>query len=160
MKRYPIYVILALLVGCAADDHNPDTIIIEDGMNYYGKKIDERKAVRLPEFDVLAGNTDTLYVKLKAGISEVSLEDGSWFRINLHNGQRMLVKFEGDAFQIPADAGGKHVLIEGKTYLQTLSEDAMKKLAKEAGELQWIIDTISGAHIQRTFIATSVVITE
>ncbi|MBL4752973.1 MAG: DUF4920 domain-containing protein [Flavobacteriales bacterium] len=159
MQRYLSYIVLALVMGCSAN-HDPDTILIEDGLNYYGKKIDDKKAVQLPEFDVLAGNTDTLYVKLKAGISDVSLEDGSWFRINLHNGKRMLVKFKDNAFQIPTDVSGKHVLIEGETYLDNLSEDIRKKLANDAGELQWIIDTVSGAQVHRIFIATSVVITE
>ena len=155
------YILLLLVIGCTSNDNSSyETVIIEDGKNYFGKKINDHKAVGLQEFDVLANNTDTLFIKLKAGISEVCLEDGCWFRINLYNGKRMIVTFENDAFVIPTDVAGRHIMIEGKAYLQTRSEDEMKKFAIQAGEIQWVIDTIQGPHIQRTFIARSAVITE
>ena len=162
MLRKITYILFVFLVGCTSGDRNnrQSTILIEDGKNYFGKKINDHKSVGLKEFDVLANNTDTLFVKLKAGISEVCQEDGCWFRINLHNGKRMIVLFDKDVYGIPKDVAGKHVMIEGKSYLQTRSEDEMKRFAKQAGELQWIIDTIKGTHIQRTFIAIGTVITE
>lgn len=162
MRYLLLYIYLVLTLGCDLNSGKggQEIILIEDGMNYYGKKINDRKAVALDEFDILANNTDTLFVKLKAGISEVCQEDGCWFRINLHSGKRMIVKIENDAFVIPSDVSGKHVLIEGKSFIETVPEDVMKHYAKQAGELQWIIDTIHGDHIERIFIASSVVITE
>ena len=160
MRSILAYIFILLFVGCAPKGVKRDAVIIEDGKNYYGKKINDHKVVELEEFDVLAKNTDTLYVKLKAGISEVCLEDGCWFRINLHDRHRMIVEIENDAFSIPTDMAGRHVMIEGKTYMQMRTEEEMKRFAMQAGELQWIIDTISGAHYQRTFLATSAVITE
>ena len=155
------YILLLLVIGCTSNDNSGyETVLIEDGKNYFGKKINDHRAVGLQEFDVLANNTDTLFIKLKAGISEVCLEDGCWFRINLYSGKRMIVMFENDAFVIPTDVAGRHMVIEGKTYLQTRSEDEMKKFAIQAGEIQWVIDTIQGPHIQRTFIAKSAVIME
>lgn len=155
------YILILLLAGCGSSgEGKQDVVVIEDGKSYFGKKINDHKVVELEEFDVLAKNTDTLFVKLKAGVSEVCIEDGCWFRINLYDRHRMIVEIENDAFTIPTDAAGKHVMIDGKTFIQTRSEEEMKRFAKEAGELQWIIDTIHGTHIQRTFIAKSVVITE
>ena len=98
-------ILFVFIIGCGpfANNSDPETILIEDGRNYYGKKINSKKAVELAEFDVLANNTDTLFVKLKAGISEVCQEDGCWFRINLNSGKRMIVHFKDDNFVIPKD---------------------------------------------------------
>ena len=151
---------MAIACDLNSGDKGRDVIVIEDGMNYYGKKINDRKAVGLEEFNILAANTDTLTVKLKAGISEVCQEDGCWFRINLHNGRRMVVHIKDNAFVIPTDMAGRHVMIQGDTYQETITEAVMKKYAVQAGELQWIIDTTHGDHPPRMFVATSVVITE
>ena len=158
--RLPLYLVIVLALGCVPNNASHEVIIIEDGLNYYGKKINDKKAVGLAEFDILANNTDTLSVKLKAGVSEVCQDDGCWFRINLHNGRRMVVHIKDEAFVIPIDVAGKHVMVEGYTYLESVSENVMKKYASQAGELQWIIDTIQGEHLQRMFVASSVVITE
>jgi hypothetical protein len=161
MRLACAYILLSVLAACTPNKQpGYAPVVIEDGKNYFGKKINEHKSVGLQEFDILANNTDTLFIKLKAGISEVCLEDGCWFRINLYNGERMIVTFENEAFVIPTDVAGKHVLIEGKTYLETMSEDDMKKLAVQAGEIQWVIDTIRGPHIQRTFVAKGAVIVQ
>ena len=161
MRLACAYILLSVLAACTPNKQpGYAPVVIEDGKNYFGKKINEHKSVGLQEFDILANNTDTLFIKLKAGISEVCLEDGCWFRINLYNGKRMIVTFENEAFVIPTDVAGKHVLIEGKTYLETMSEDEMKKLAVQAGEIQWVIDTIRGPHIQRTFVAKGAVIVQ
>lgn len=162
MRILSLSISILLIIGCtpSSRDSRRDVIVIEDGKSYYGKKIDDHKAVDLAEFNILARNTDTLSVKLKAGISEVCQEDGCWFRINLHNGHRMVVHIKDEAFVIPTGMAGRHVMIEGKTYQETVPELEMKKYASQAGELQWIIDTIHGAHPQRMFVASSVVITE
>jgi len=156
-----VYILLIVLVACAPNKQpSYAPVVIEDGRNYFGKKINERRSVGLQEFDILANNTDTLFIKLKAGISEVCLEDGCWFRINLYNGERMIVMFDNEAFVIPTDVAGRHVVVEGMTYLESRSEDEMKKFAAQSGEIQRVIDTIQGPQIQRTFVAKGAVIIE
>ncbi len=155
--------IVLILISCSSTSNEEvitREIIIEDGLNYYGEKFDQKDAIDLKEFMVLAENTDTLEIKLNVGINEVCQAKGCWIMVNLLGGEKMIVSFKENNLFIPKDVAGKSCSILGKTFLRSVSVEMQKQYAKDLGEQVILVDTISEPIIQRCFIAKGIIIKE
>jgi len=153
--------IVLILISCSStsnEEVSTREIIIEDGLNYYGEKFNQKDAIDLKEFMVLAENTDTLEIKLNVGINEVCQAKGCWIMVNLLGGEKMIVSFKENNLFIPKDVAGKSSSILGKTFLRSVSVEMQKQYAKDLGEQVMLVDTISEPIIQRCFIAKGIII--
>jgi len=161
LNKYLILLIILGIWACSSNDEiNTQKIIIEDGMNYYGKEFNQKGVVSLKEFVVLAENTDTLDIKLKIGISEVCQSMGCWMKVNLIDGAKMIVSFKEHKLLIPKDVAGKTCIINGRTFLRSISADMQKQYAKDLGDKSEAVDTIIAPIVQRFFIANGIIIKE
>ena len=77
---------------------------------------------------------DSINSKMKATVAEVCQAKGCWMKLNLENGEQVMVKFKDYGFFMPKDIQGKEVVINGKAYVNEVSVDEQRHYAEDAGD--------------------------
>lgn len=177
MKRY-VYVLLALLTCVACKEsvtanQNKDTIAstydkqgahaneVAQQSPYasFGAKISAESAMKPGEIaekyaDLKEG--DTALVKFEAPINSVCKSKGCWMRLDA-GGEEVFVKFKDYGFFVPLDAEGE-AIVEGKAFLEEVTVDELRHLAKDAGKTQAEIAAITTPKRELRFMADGVLI--
>lgn len=102
------------------------------------------------------GKKDTLTTGFKAKVREVCQMRGCWVRLELENNETVLVDFKDYGFFVPKDIAGKEMWVEGKAYLNELSESNHRHLARDAGASEKEIKAIKGTSVMPGFTASGV----
>jgi len=165
MKSFNILLVfLVLLVGCK-NQQKPSKQNEIGGIdkNYasFGKVIDFRGAIAgediLEKFKSLE-DTDTLLTKFSAKVTDVCKSKGCWMKLNLNNGEEVMVKFKDYGFFVPKDIEGMEVIVNGIAFIDIMSIEDQKHYAKDAGESQEDIDLIKESKRTYEFEADGVLI--
>jgi len=77
---------------------------------------------------------DSILFKIKATVNSVCQAKGCWMRLDLENGQEMMVKFKDYGFFVPKDIAGKEVVVNGKAFIEEMSVDEQRHYAEDAGK--------------------------
>jgi hypothetical protein len=165
MKSFNILLVfLVLLVGCKNQQkpskHN-DIVTIEKNYASFGKVIDISGAIEgediLGKFKSLE-DSDTLMTKFSAKVTDVCKAKGCWMKLNLKNGEEVMVKFKDYGFFVPKDIEGMEVIVNGIAFVDNMSIEDQKHYAKDAGESQEDIDRIKESKRTYEFEADGVLI--
>ncbi|WP_297792328.1 DUF4920 domain-containing protein [uncultured Eudoraea sp.] len=156
MKSFNIFlVVLVLLTGCK-DQKKPsnpgENQEVERNYASFGKAIDGESALGSDEMfgkyqSLLA--TDTLNLKFEATVNDVCKSKGCWMKLNLKNGEEVMVKFKDYGFFVPKDIEGKEVIVNGIAFLDYMSIEDQKHYAEDAGESEEMINQIT--EIKKTY---------
>lgn len=91
---------------------------------------------------------DTINTKVTASINEVCSKKGCWMKLDLGNGEEMMVRFKDYGFFMPLNAEGD-VIIDGKAFVTETSIDELRHYAEDAGKSKEEIEAITEP--KRTF---------
>lgn len=92
---------------------------------------------------------DTLNTKVIAKVNSVCQAKGCWIRLDLEDGNEVMVKFKDYAIFMPKNIAGKHVIINGKAFVEEVSVDEQRHYAQDAGKTKAEIASITKP--KRTF---------
>lgn len=141
MKSFNILLVfLVLLVGCK-NKHKSSEVSenaqSERNFASFGKLIDYKGAigseVMLDQFQSLR-EADTLETKFSATVTDVCKSKGCWMKLNLKNGEEVMVKFKDYGFFVPMDIEGREVVVNGIAFVDNMSVEDQRHYAKDAGE--------------------------
>jgi hypothetical protein len=143
MKSFNILLVfLVLLVSCKNKQKPADeseNVQIEKNYASFGKLIDYKGAIgsedMLDQFQSLK-EADTLETKFSATVTAVCKSKGCWMKLNLKNGEEVMVKFKDYGFFVPKDIEGREVVLNGIAFVDNMSVDDQRHYAKDAGKSQ------------------------
>ncbi len=115
-------------------------MIIADGAISATEMMDHYKSM-------VAG--DSLNSKMRAKVDEVCQVKGCWMKLNLEDGNQVMVRFKDYGFFMPKNIAGKEVVIHGKAFVKETSVDEQRHYAEDSGKSEKEIATITEA--RRTF---------
>ena len=102
------------------------------------------------------GKKDTLTTAFKAKVKEVCQMKGCWVKLELSPEETVLVEFKDYGFFVPKDIAGSEMWVEGKAYINELSEGEHRHLARDAGASEKEIKAIKGTRKMPGFEASGV----
>jgi hypothetical protein len=143
MKSFNIILVfLVLLVGCKNNQKpSEESENVQSERNYasFGKLIDFEGAIggeeMLDEFQALK-DADTLETKFSAIVTDVCKSKGCWMKLNLKNGEEVMVKFKDYGFFVPKEIEGREGVVNGIAFVDNMSVDDQRHYAEDAGESQ------------------------
>ncbi|WP_055446621.1 DUF4920 domain-containing protein [Lacinutrix mariniflava] len=126
----------------------------EMAVNYksFGEEIiaDDAIAVKSMAEHYKAMNVgDSINTKMIAKVDEVCQSKGCWMKLDLDNGEQVMVKFKDYGFFMPKDITGKEVIVNGKAYVKEVSVEEQRHYAEDGGESEEAIAAIIAP--KRTF---------
>ena len=92
---------------------------------------------------------DSINTKMIAKVDEVCQSKGCWMKLDLDNGEQVMVKFKDYGFFMPKDITGKEVIVNGKAYVKEVSVEEQRHYAEDGGESEDAIAAIIAP--KRTF---------
>ena len=123
-------------------------IIADDALNA------ERMAVHYAGMEV----GDTIPAKMVAKVNEVCQAKGCWMKLDLENGEEVMVRFKDYGFFMPKDIAGQEVIINGIAFVNEMSVDEQKHYAEDAGESEEAIAAIKEPKKTLSFEADGVLL--
>ncbi len=129
-----------------------------NGMMSYGEEITIDGAINGSELLASLGDQDSLKIKVEAGITSCCQKKGCWMRMDLGDGEEMMVRFKDYGFFVPKDSEGKTAIIDGQVKRTVIPVDELKHYAEDAGKSQEEIDAITEPKEEITFLANGVLI--
>ena len=75
---------------------------------------------------------DSLNTKLTARVDEVCQMKGCWMKLNLEDGNQVMVRFKDYGFFLPKDIAGKEVVINGKAFVKETSVEELRHYEEDA----------------------------
>lgn len=79
---------------------------------------------------------DSIPSKIKAKVNSVCQAKGCWMRLDLEDGNEVMVKFKDYGFFMPMDITGKEVVINGNAFVNEVSVDEQRHYAADAGKTE------------------------
>ncbi len=180
MKTFAIIALAGMVaIGCAEKKENTTTtetvevevnkemdtekdvaMMTQDGYAQYGASITAADALPAEKINEQYKNMalgDTATVKFEAPINAVCQAKGCWMRLAVDQEEEVFVKFKDYEFFVPLDATGTAV-VEGKAYIEEVSVDEQKHMAKDAGKTEAEIAAITSTKKEYRFMADGVLI--
>lgn len=156
MKRITVFIFCAFtLLSCKnkteAPPENPSEI---SEINYqsFGKSIVPDDAIAATSmathYNTMAMG-DIINSKMKAKVNSVCQAKGCWMRLDLENGNEVMVKFKDYGFFVPKDIAGKEVIVNGKAFVNEVPVEELRHYAQDAGKTKEEIAQITTP--KRTF---------
>lgn len=163
-KIVSILAITLALVSCKDNDKKPETQEIEkQEVNYtsVGMEINDADALpaaRMAEHFKAMKVGDTVNSKMIGKVEEVCQSKGCWMKVDLENGEQVMVKFKDYAFFMPKDLAGKEVVLNGKAFVNEVPVDEQRHYAEDGGATPEEIAAITAPKKTFSFEADGVLI--
>lgn len=165
-KRIAVFIFsLLLMASCKDNDSKAESVEMEDNAEEQymsvGKEIqndDALTAERMAEHYNNMSVGDTINSKMVGKVDEVCQAKGCWMKMDLENGEQVMVKFKDYGFFMPKDISGKEVIVNGVAYVEEMPVDEQKHYAEDAGGSDEEIAEITSPKKTYAFIADGVLI--
>jgi len=137
-----------LLVSCKEKaEKKPAEITQIEAVNYesFGNEIiadDAIAATSMANHYKTMNVGDSIPSKMKAKVVSVCQAKGCWMRLDLENGNEVMVKFKDYGFFMPKDIAGKEVIVNGNAFVNEVSVDEQRHYAEDAGDTKETIALI------------------
>ena len=167
MKK--LVLVLAVVFSFIACKEDKKTVVVETSkemaVNYqsFGKKIiadDAIAAKSMAEHYKGMNVGDSIDSKMIAKVDEVCKAKGCWMKLNLDNGEQVMVKFKDYGFFMPKDIEGREVIVNGRAYVKEVSVDEQRHYAEDGGESAEAIAAITEPKRTFSFEADGVLLKE
>jgi hypothetical protein len=103
---------------------------------------------------------DSVESKMIAKVDEVCQAKGCWMKLDLDNGEQVMVKFKDYGFFMPKNIAGKEVIINGKAYVNEVPVSELRHYAEDAGKSDEEIAQITEPKKTFSFEADGVLLIE
>lgn len=165
MKKLLIFgLVLSLTVACKKDQNQTESVSeTQEEVSYqsFGNEIiaddalsAERMAVHYEGMRV----GDTINSKMIATVDEVCQAKGCWMKLNLANGEQVMVKFKDYGFFMPKDIAGKEVIVNGIAFVNEMSVDEQQHYAEDSGKSAEEVAAITAPQKTYSFEADGVLL--
>lgn len=128
MKKI-VYIIFAVLVFVSCKNNEPTYAS-------FGDEIDAANALpvsKMAENYKMMAVGDTITSKMTANVVEVCQSKGCWMKLDLENGNQVMVKFKDYGFFMPKDIAGKEVIVNGLAFVNEVPVDEQRHYAEDGG---------------------------
>lgn len=167
MKNYILVLAMVLSFMACKEEQKVEVVEVskEMAVNYksFGEEIiaDDAVAVKsMAEHYKVMNAGDSINSKIVAKVDEVCQAKGCWMKLNLENGEQVMVKFKDYGFFMPKDIKGKEVIVNGKAYVKEVSVDEQRHYAEDGGETAEAIAAITKPKRTYSFEADGVLLKE
>ena len=126
----------------------------------YGEKITPDKAIEASKLSSMVNEKDTLHIKVIGTVESVCQKKGCWLKMNVGDGETMMVRFYDYGFFLPKDCEGKKIVLEGSVTKTVTSVDELRHYAEDAGKSKEEIEEIKEVEKSISFEATGVLLYE
>ncbi|WP_047547551.1 DUF4920 domain-containing protein [Psychroserpens sp. Hel_I_66] len=127
----------------------------------FGKKITADDALPANRMAVHYANMtvgDSIDAKMIAKVDEVCQAKGCWMKLDLPDGEQVMVKFKDYGFFMPKDISGEEVIINGKAYVNEVPVDEQRHYAEDGGATKEEIAKITEPKKTYSFLADGVLL--
>ena len=173
MKRIFLLLVLATFVfSCKNENKQTEEnldiaqdISKEQDISYssFGKEINDADALsakRMATHFESMTMGDSIDTKMIAKVDEVCQAKGCWMKVDLENGEQVMVKFKDYGFFMPKDIAGKEVVLNGKAFVNEVPVDEQRHYAEDAGKSAEEIAKITEPKKTFSFVADGVLLKE
>lgn len=167
MKKYIlITMLLTVFVACKNDAKKENTTIEaakEVTYTSFGEEIiadDAIAATSMAEHYKTMKVGDSINSKMIAKVADVCQSKGCWMKLDLENGEQVMVKFKDYGFFMPKNIAGQEVIINGKAYVNEVPVDELRHYAEDAGKSAEEIAQITESKKTYSFEADGVLLVE
>ncbi len=101
---------------------------------------------------------DSINSKMIAKVNNVCQAKGCWMKLDLEDGNEVMVKFKDYGFFVPKDIAGKQVIVNGKAFVNEVSVDEQRHYAEDAGKTKEEIAKIKAPKKTYSFEADGVLL--
>ncbi|MBQ0786883.1 MAG: DUF4920 domain-containing protein [Oceanihabitans sp.] len=167
MKKYIlIAMLLTVFVACKNDTKKENTTIEETkevAYTSFGEEIiadDAIAAASMAEHYKTMKVGDSINSKMIATVADVCQSKGCWMKLDLENGEQVMVKFKDYGFFMPKNIAGQEVIINGKAYVNEVPVEELRHYAEDAGKSAEEIAQITASKKTYSFEADGVLLVE
>lgn len=160
MRRliFAITAISLIAFSCKDKPETPKEIAAYES---FGKEIiadDALPVTRMAEHYKSMAVGDSINSKMVAIVDEVCKSKGCWMKLDLEDGNQVMVKFKDYGFFVPKDIDGKEVIINGKAFVSEVSVEEQRHYAEDAGKSKEEIAAITEVKKTYSFEADGVLL--
>lgn len=165
MKKLLIFgLVLCFIMACKKEQNQTESVSeTQEEISYqsFGNEIiadDALTAQRMAvHYDGMSVG-DTINSKMIATVDEVCQAKGCWMKLNLENGEQVMVKFKDYGFFMPKDIAGKEVIVNGIAFIDEMSVDEQQHYAEDSGKSSEEIAAITAPKKTYSFEADGVLL--
>lgn len=156
MNKIILLLVAAAIFAC--NKKSADEKTSESFGKYGDTTITAEGAIGANELLTQLAGKDSLETKVEGTINACCQKKGCWMTVDLGDGKEMRVKFKDYGFFVPMNSAGHKAIMQGVAYIDTVSVEELKHLAKDAEKTQEEIDAIDAPEVEYTFLASGVII--
>lgn len=161
MKRVIFSILIIALIAFSCKEKTAESAKEIAAYETFGKEIladDALPAERMAEHYKSMTVGDSVNSKMVAKVDEVCKSKGCWMKLNLEDGNQVMVKFKDYGFFVPKDIDGKEVVINGKAFVNEVSVEEQRHYAEDAGKTPEEIAAITEVKKTYSFEADGVLL--
>lgn len=139
-KLLIVFGLMLTVLSCKTEDKKTEVVEVEkEVVNYIsiGEEITAdaaRSTSEMAEAYKSMRMGDTINTKMMGTVNEVCQSKGCWMKIDLKDGNQVMVKFKDYGFFMPKDISGKEVVLNGKAFVNEVPVDEQRHYAEDAGQ--------------------------
>ena len=160
--KYTFFIAMIAMIVVTSCKQKATPVAEENGMAYYGEKIDANGAISYDDLLAKLETADSLdNIKVTGTIDGVCQAKGCWMNIVSNTDkskESMFVKFKDYGFFMPLDASGSTAIMEGKAYKEETSVEELRHYAEDEGKSAEEIATITEPVRELKFMAHGVIL--
>ncbi|APX99670.1 uncharacterized protein DUF4920 [Lacinutrix venerupis] len=168
MKKTILVLAMALAIFACKNDAKsneemPAEEIAEVTYKSFGKEIiadDAMSTASMAEHYKKMNVGDSINSKMIAKVDDVCQAKGCWMKLDLENGEQVMVKFKDYGFFMPKNIAGQDVIINGKAYVNEVPVEELRHYAEDAGKSAEEIAQITEPKKTYSFEADGVLLVE
>jgi len=162
MRKYLTFLLIGLLVFACKGQANKETETGQEATySSFGKEIiadDAIAATSMAQHYQTMKVGDSINSKMIGKVNEVCQSKGCWMKVDLEDGNEVMVKFKDYEFFVPKDIAGKEVIINGKAFVNEVPVDEQRHYAEDAGKSKDEIAAITEPKTTFSFEADGVLL--
>ena len=147
MRKYLTFLLIGLLVFACKGQAKKETETEQEATySSFGKEIiadDAIAATSMAQHYQTMKGGDSINSKMIGKVKEVCQSKGCWMKVDLEDGNQVMVKFKDYGFFMPKDIAGKEVIINGKAFVNEVPVDEQRHYAEDAGKSEEEIAAIT-----------------
>ena len=164
MRNYLTLLLIGLLLfSCKNEDKKETETETKQEVSYasFGKEIVADDAVTASSMakhykTMKAG--DSINSKMIGKVNEVCQAKGCWMKVDLEDGNQVMVKFKDYGFFMPKNIAGEQVILNGKAFVSEVPVEELRHYAEDAGKSAEEIAAITESKKTYSFEADGVLL--
>lgn len=164
MRNYLTLLLIGLLFfSCKNETKKEADTEVKQEVTYatFGKEIvadDAIDASSMAEHYKTMNVGDSINSKMVGKVNEVCQAKGCWMKVDLEDGNQVMVKFKDYGFFMPKNIAGEEVIINGKAFVSEVPVEELRHYAEDAGKSAEEIAAITESEKTYSFEADGVLL--